>query len=99
MYILHLSHIFISVPFREDQIIAIPTLVRKNYPGRRIIGDLFNQEKVLEFLELRISNLMGAVNEKGSVEKTFTEESKAHIVRSKSSKDDLQPYVGSGLCK
>ena len=36
---------------REDQIIAIPTLMRKNYPGKRIVGDLSNQEKVLEFLE------------------------------------------------
>ena len=34
---------------REDQIIAIPTLVRKNYPRKRIIGDLSNQERVLEF--------------------------------------------------
>ena len=84
---------------REDQIIAIPTLMRKNYPGKRIIGDLSNQEKVLEFLDLRISNLMGTVNEKGSVEKTSAEESKARIVKSKRSKDDLQPYVGSDLCK
>ena len=84
---------------REDQIIAIPTLMRKNYPGKRIIGDLSNQERVLEFLDLRISDLMGAVNEKGSVEKTSAEESKAHIVRSKRSKDDLQPYIGSDLCK
>ncbi|MHC1756459.1 MAG: circadian clock KaiB family protein [Methanosarcina sp.] len=84
---------------REDQITAIPTLLRKNYPGRKIVGDLSNQEKVLEALDLRISNLMGALNEKGSVEKTSAEESKkAHIVRSKKSKDDLQPYIGSGLC-
>ena len=62
---------------RKDQIIAIPTLMRKNYPGKRIVGDLSNQERVLEILELRISNLMGAVNEKGSVEKISSEESKA----------------------
>jgi len=84
---------------REDQILAIPTLMRKNYPEKRIIGDLSNQEKVLEFLNLRISDLIGAVNEKGFVEKTSAEGSKAHIVRSKRSKDDLQPYVGSDLCK
>jgi circadian clock protein KaiB len=80
---------------REDQIIAIPTLMRKNYPGRRIIGDLSNAEKVLNILELRISNLVDAVNEKGFVEKNSTEESKAHTMRSKGSKDDLQPYIGS----
>jgi len=84
---------------REDQILAIPTLMRKNYPGKRIVGDLSNQEKVLEFLNLRISDLTGAVNEKGSVEKISAEESKARIVRSLRSKDDLQPYIGSGLCK
>ncbi len=39
---------------REDQIIAIRTLARKNYPGKKIIGDLSNQERVLEFLDLRI---------------------------------------------
>ena len=48
---------------------------------------------------MRISNLMGAVNEKGSVEKISAEESKARIVKSKRSKDDLQPYIGSDLCK
>jgi circadian clock protein KaiB len=79
---------------REDQIIAIPTLMRKNYP-RRIIGDLSNQERVLEILELRISNLMDTINEKSLAEKNSTEGSKARIVRSKLSKDDLQPYIGS----
>jgi circadian clock protein KaiB len=64
---------------RVDHILAIPTLMRKNYPGKRIIGDLSNQEKVLEFLNLRISDLIGAVNEKGFVEKTSAEGSKAHI--------------------
>jgi circadian clock protein KaiB len=79
---------------REDQIIAIPTLMRKNCP-RKIIGDLSNQERVLEILELRISNLMGAVNEKVSLEKKSVKESEARIVKSKESKDDLQPYIGS----
>lgn len=37
---------------KEDQIIAIPTLERKNHPGRRIIGDLSDQKKVLKFLNL-----------------------------------------------
>ena len=81
---------------RKDQIIAIPTLVRKNYP-RKIIGDLSNQERVLEILDLRISNFIGATNEKVSVQETSAEESKAHIMRSKRSKDDLQPYIGSDL--
>ncbi len=49
---------------REDQIIAIPTLVRKNYPGKRIIGDLSNQERVLEFLDLRSDNFTSVVTEK-----------------------------------
>jgi hypothetical protein len=43
-------------------------------------------------------NLMGAVNENGTVEKISAEESKVRIMKSKSSKDDLQPYVGSDLC-
>lgn len=84
---------------RSDQIIAIPTLTRKNYPRKRIVGDLSNQEKVLEFLELSISNLTGAVIKRGSAEKTSAEESKARIMRSKRSKDDLQPYIGSDLCR
>jgi circadian clock protein KaiB len=83
---------------RKDQIIAIPTLVIKNYPGRRIVGDLSNQEGVLKALDLSISDLMG-VDHRSSLEKISAEESKAHILRSKRSKDDLQPYVGSGLCK
>ena len=84
---------------RKEQIIAIPTLLRKNYSGRRNLGDLSNQEKVLEFLDLRISDFMDAINEKSFVEKTSAEESKARIVKSKRSKDDLQPYIGSGLCR
>jgi circadian clock protein KaiB len=79
---------------RENQIVAIPTLMRKNY-HRRIIGDLSNQERVLEFLDLRISNLMNAANGKRPAEKNSVEESRARIARSKSSKDDLQPYIGS----
>ena len=84
---------------REDQILAIPTLVRKNYPGKRIIGDLSNQERVLEFLDLRIDNYMSAVNEKSSIKKTSTEEPKVPILRKKMSKHDLQPYIGSNSCK
>ena len=39
---------------RDDQIIAIPTLVRKlPMPIRKIIGDLSNAEKVLIGLQLR----------------------------------------------
>lgn len=39
---------------REDQIVAIPTLVRKlPQPLRKIIGDLSNSERVLVGLELR----------------------------------------------
>ena len=82
---------------RTDQIVAVPTLMRKKCPGRKIVGDLSNPEKILEFLGLRISNLMDAVNVKGSVEKTSAEESKAGLMRSKRSKDDLQPYIGRGF--
>lgn len=39
---------------REDQIVAIPTLVRKlPEPLRKIIGDLSNRERVLVGLDLR----------------------------------------------
>jgi circadian clock protein KaiB len=39
---------------RDDQIVAIPTLVRKlPMPIRKIIGDLSNAEKVLIGLQLR----------------------------------------------
>ena len=83
---------------RKDQIIAIPTLIKKNYPKRKIIGDLSNPEKVLEFLGLSISSLRDTVHEKDFVEKTSAEESKSRIVKSKRSKEnDLQPYIGSNL--
>jgi circadian clock protein KaiB len=39
---------------RDDQIVALPTLVRKlPIPIRKIIGDLSNVEKVLIGLQLR----------------------------------------------
>jgi circadian clock protein KaiB len=42
---------------RGDQIVAIPTLVRKlPEPMRRIIGDLSNTERVLVGLQLRPGN-------------------------------------------
>ncbi len=84
---------------RLNQIIAIPTLVRKNYPGKRIVGDLSNQEKVLEFLDIRINNLMGDVNEKGAIEKTSTTEPKVPILKNKKLKYDLKPYIGSHSCR
>lgn len=41
---------------KEDEIVAIPTLVRKMpEPMRRIIGDLSNLEKALVRLELRMA--------------------------------------------
>lgn len=40
---------------REDQIVAIPTLVRKRpRPLRKIIGDLSNHERVLLGLDINI---------------------------------------------
>jgi len=39
---------------REDQVIAIPTLVRKQpLPMRKVIGDLSDTERLLAALELR----------------------------------------------
>jgi circadian clock protein KaiB len=84
---------------RADQIIAIPTLMRKNYPGKRIIGDLSNQEKVLKFLDICIDNFIDTGNEKSGMEKIPSEESKTRIVKGKKSKYDLQPYIGSNSCK
>jgi circadian clock protein KaiB len=44
-----------------DQILAIPTLVRKvPVPIRKIIGDLSNEEKVLVGLNIRPINLIHA---------------------------------------
>jgi circadian clock protein KaiB len=41
---------------RDDQILAIPTLIRKvPVPARKIIGDLSNVERVLAGLDLRKS--------------------------------------------
>jgi circadian clock protein KaiB len=43
---------------KEDEIIAIPTLVRKiPAPLRRIIGDLSNTERALVGLQLRPRNI------------------------------------------
>jgi circadian clock protein KaiB len=42
-----------------DQILAVPTLVKKvPEPVRRIIGDLSNKEKVLVGLDIRLANLV-----------------------------------------
>ena len=42
---------------RSDQILAIPTLVRRlPEPIRKIIGDLSNKERVLVGLDVRTSN-------------------------------------------
>lgn len=44
-----------------DQIIAVPTLVRRlPYPVKKIIGDLSNRERVLVGLELRPAMYPGA---------------------------------------
>jgi circadian clock protein KaiB len=41
-----------------DQILAVPTLVKKvPEPVRRIIGDLSNEEKVLVGLDLRVARM------------------------------------------
>lgn len=41
---------------REDQVIAVPTLIRKRpEPVRRIIGDLSNTEQVLRGLQISFS--------------------------------------------
>lgn len=42
---------------RDDQILAVPTLVRKlPFPVRKIIGDLSNTERVLVGLDIRLNN-------------------------------------------
>lgn len=46
---------------RGDQILALPTLVRKlPEPMKKIIGDLSNEERVLIGLDLRPANRPGA---------------------------------------
>lgn len=82
---------------RAEQILAIPTLVRKSYP-RRIVGDLSNIEKVLEFLDFRSSSILGDDKGKGNVENTSTGKAKVGVVKSKKS-NDLQPYIGSDLLR
>ena len=43
---------------RDDQILAVPTLVRKlPVPVRKIIGDLSNTEKVLIGLNIKLNDL------------------------------------------
>ncbi|MGB9927417.1 MAG: circadian clock KaiB family protein [Methanosarcina sp.] len=82
---------------RVDQIIAIPTLIRKNYPGR-IIGDLSNHEGVLRMLDVHIPKLMDFVSGKRPLGENSLEHSKTNIMKEKRSKDnDLQPYIGSDL--
>jgi circadian clock protein KaiB len=40
---------------REEQIVAVPTLIKRSPPPlRRLIGDLSNQERVLFGLDLRM---------------------------------------------
>ena len=45
---------------RGDQILALPTLVRRlPYPIKKIIGDLSNMERVLVGLDLRVRDAGG----------------------------------------
>jgi len=37
---------------REDQILAIPTLIRESLPGRRVVGDLSDADRVLAGLDM-----------------------------------------------
>jgi len=47
---------------KGDQILALPTLVRKlPEPMRKIIGDLSNAERVLVGLDLRPNDMKGSV--------------------------------------
>ena len=47
---------------RGDQIVALPTLVRRlPEPIRKIVGDLSNTERVLVGLQLRPRSLAGAI--------------------------------------
>lgn len=50
---------------REDQILAIPTLVRKlPVPVRKIIGDLSNTDRVLIGLDIKPGKLQSSYGEK-----------------------------------
>lgn len=82
---------------RTDQIVAVPTPMRKGYPGRKIVGDLSNPGKVLEVLNLHTSSFTDICNQKSFTKTTSSDESKSHTVRSRRSKGDLQPYIGSDL--
>ena len=82
---------------RLDQIVAIPTLIRKNHPGR-VIGDLSDQDRVLKILDLYISKATDDISGRCPVEKNLLEDSEAHIPKGKRSKNnDLQPYICSNL--
>ncbi len=82
---------------RLDQIVAIPTLVRKNHPGR-VIGDLSDQGRVLRILDLHISRVTDDMGGRSPVEENLLEDSETHIRKDKRSKNsDLQPYIGSDL--
>lgn len=54
-YIIEVVDLVVNPQFaRHDQIVAIPTLVRKlPEPMRRIIGDMSNTERVLVGLDIR----------------------------------------------
>lgn len=49
---------------KKDQIVAIPTLMRKGYPGKKIVGDLSNPGKALEVLNLHTSSFTNIRNQK-----------------------------------
>ncbi|HEX2628305.1 MAG TPA: circadian clock protein KaiB [Chitinophagaceae bacterium] len=57
-YSIEVIDLFVQPQLAEgDQILAIPTLVRKMpEPMRKIIGDLSNEEKVLVGLDIRSAN-------------------------------------------
>jgi len=82
---------------RLDQIVAIPTLIRKNHPGR-VIADLSDQGRVLKILDLHVPRVGDEMNGRNPVEEKLLEDSEAHITKGKRSKNsDLQPYIGSDL--
>lgn len=65
---------------RLDQIVAIPTLIRKNHPGR-VIGDFSDQRRVLKILDLHVPRVKDEMNGRNPVEENLLEDSEAQITK------------------
>ncbi len=84
----------------SDQIIAIPTVIRKRPPGKRVVGDLSDTIKVLAGLDIPFHEKASEVPVSRNAAKTddFDDEPKGHTEKNTRSMGcDLQPYVASGF--